>query len=222
MGRVSKYATVEERLKASQEQKQKYSQTERAKLLRREQNKRAYQRRTENKSKLAPTWPAIPRALRQQAALPLPRQSHFFLLEYRTREEISDDDVLAKWDFYPPYHIPHGSIGGGGLDAIIDRVHGRRLREQYQYEACRLQRYEKSTDTQILQEIDRDIHTYLTSWEELKHILDGTNLSHVDRKMGEHQMQWKARRVVDLLEDWKAVKKGRVDYAFTCLYTARW
>lgn len=96
------------------------------------------------------------------------------------------------------------------------------MREQYQHEARRLRCYEKSSDTQILQEIDRNIHTYLTSWHELKNILKTLPPSDVDHTMGKHLMQWKARRVVDLLEDWKMVKKGCVNDSFTCLFTTRW
>jgi hypothetical protein len=192
------------------------------KILRREQNKRAYLRHTADKIRLAPTWPTIPSAVRQQAALPLPKQSHFFRLEYRTQEEISDTDSLAKWDFYPPYNMPDGSIGNGRLEAIVEQVHGRRLREQYQHEVRCLRCYEISSDTQILEEIDRDINTYLTTWNELKHILRTLPPSHINHTMGEHLLQWKARRIVDLLEDWRVVKQGRVNHNFTCLFHTCW
>ncbi|KAF8170554.1 hypothetical protein BJ912DRAFT_933217 [Pholiota molesta] len=222
MGRVAKHTTAEECEHARKEKKKVYSQTKEAKALRQEQNKRAYQKRTQEKSKLSPTWPSIPRALRDQAALPIPQKSHFFLLEYRSREEVSDQDPLAKWDYYPPYHVPHGTIAGGGLEAIVDRVHGRRHLEQRQHEAQRLQRYNKGTDDQILAEIGRDINTYLTSWNELRNILKTMPYSDIDHTMGEHLKHWKARRVVDLLQDWKVVKKGRANGAFECHYANRW
>lgn len=172
---------------------------------------------------MAGTWPNIPCALRQQAALALPRESHFFRLEFRTREEVSDTDALAKWDFYPPYETSDDLIGTAKLEWIVERVHGRRLREQHQHEVRRLQRYDKLSDTEFMQEIDRDINTYLTSWHELRRILKTLpSNSHMDRTMGESLMQWKARRVVDLLEDWKVVKKGRADSQFICHFNTRW
>lgn len=118
--------------------------------------------------------------------------------------------------------MPDGSIGNGRLEAIVEQVHGRRLREQYQHEVRRLRHYEISSDTQILEEIDRDINTYLTTWNELKRILRTLPPSHINHTMGEHLLQWKARRIVDLLEDWRVVKQGRVNHNFTCLFNTRW
>ena len=240
MGRVSKYLTHDERVKAAKDRKADYNQTTRcvanlyglfmcsymtcrAKILRREQNRRAYQTRTQHKSRLTPTWSTVPRAIRDQGSTPLPVLSNFFKTEFRSRQQVSDDDALASWDYYPPYHSSGES--NRTLSVIIERAHGRRLREQYQSESLRLQRFNDGTDDDILTEIDRDINTYLTSWNELDAILrapSSDQMAHIDLIMGKHLLQWKARRVVDLLADWKAAKKGRSKQAFKVLFSNRW
>ncbi len=88
-----------------------------------------------------------------------------------------------------------------GLEVIVDRVHGRHLREQHQAEVQRLDRYRKGSDDDILREIDSDIHQYLVAWKDLKLALQLRPVSPIDHTMGHHLLQWKARRIVDLLAD---------------------
>lgn len=194
----------------------------RAKLVRSEQNRRAYQQRTRDRSKLVPTWPNIPRVVHQQAAFLLPTNSHFFKKEYRLGGKICDDDALAIWDSSPPYAISSASLGSVGLEVIIDRVHGRHLREQYQDEARRLERYRNADDDDILKEIDCDVHRYLAAWNTLRLALQLRPESPIDHTMGHHLLQWKARRIVDLLNDWKVVKKGRSQSTFSLHFSNRW
>jgi hypothetical protein len=195
--------------------------TRSAKTLRSLQNRRAYEKRTEKAHTVTPSWPKIPRALRQQAAIPLPLTSHWFRLEARSQEEASEDDRLAVWEYHPPYRVAHGSIGGGGLEAVSDGVHGRRYRIQQQFEAKRLRRFDKMTDDEMLIEISDHIKANLAEWARLQE-LNKTLSSHIDQVMGNHLGQWKARLVIDLLEDWRAVKKGRKNDAFYVLFANRW
>ena len=138
------------------------------------------------------------------------------------RSDASDDNALAKWDCYPPYATPLASFGTNGLELVVDRVHGWRLRAQYHSEARRIQHYETASDDDILAEIDRDIQANLKAWKELNSMLQIRPASPVDHAMGHHLLQWKARRLVDLLEDWKVVKKGRSNRAFYLHFARRW
>lgn len=238
MGRVSMHHTHEGRGKATAERRREYSRTSRydtlynsecsleycssAKLLRKEQNRHAYQKRIEGKSKLVPTWPTIPRVVHQQGALPLPTSSRFFKNEFRVRNDVSDDDTLAKWDHYPPYATPLASFGTNGLELVVDRLHGWRLRAQLHFETWRLRQYEESSDDEILAGIDRDIQANLRAWKELSLMLQMRPDSPVDHTMGHHLLQWKARHIVDLLADWKVLKKGRVNRPFNTHFINRW
>lgn len=195
----------------------------RAKLLRKEQNRRAYSLRTQDRSKLLPTWPTIPQAVHEQSSLPLPTHSHFFKQEFRYREDVSDVDALAKWDRLPPYSAKSASFGSVALDVTVDRIHGRRLREQYHYEVRRLERYRsRLNDDEILAEIDHDICQYFATWMELKVFLQLRPKSPIDHTMGHLLLQWKARRITDLLADWKVAKKGCSKGAFMTHFTDRW
>lgn len=115
------------------------------------------------------------------------------------------------------------SFGSAGRDIIVDRVHGRHLREQYHSEVRRLSRYrEGSSDDELLTEISRDICQYLVAWKELNSQLQLRPKSPIDYTMGHHLLQWKARRITDLLVDWKMAKKGRSTGAFVTHFTNRW
>lgn len=194
-----------------------------AKLLRSEQNRRAYQQRTRHKSKVLPTWPTIPKAVHEQGSVPLPKSSHFFKNEFRQRVDVSNDDALAIWDQPPPYSGISASFGSVGLEITVDRVHGRHLRQQYHSELRRLDRYRDGDgDDELLAEIDRNICQYLVAWKELKSYLQLRPKSPIDYTMGHHLLQWKARRITDLLVDWKIAKKGRSTGAFIAHFANRW
>ena len=192
-------------------------------MLRKEQNRRAYQQRMQGRSKVLPTWPTIPHAVHQQGSIPLPTDSHFFKTEFRYRGDVSDDDALAKWDHFPLHSpVSAASFGEVGLEVTIDRIHGRRLREQYHFEDRRVQRYRETSNDAILAEIDRDICQYLAAWKELKNLLQLRPKSPIDHTMGHLLLQWKARCITDLLADWKVLKKGGSISTFSLHFSNRW
>ena len=74
----------------------------------------------------------------------------------------------------------------------------------------------------FLQEIHAEITKWVQEWSELNKLLKTSNLLNVDLRMGKGLLEWKARRVMDLLVDWKAAKKGQDSNKFITLYTDRW
>ena len=83
-------------------------------------------------------------------------------------------------------------------------------------------RYKTLSNIIFLQEIHAEISKYILEWTTLNKLLKTTILAHVDSAMGRTLLEWKARRVMDLLGDWKAVKKGQDSDEFIILYSNRW
>ena len=108
------------------------------------------------------------------------------------------------------------------MPGFLELIQGRRLHAQYQYEELRLVRYKTMSEPVFLQEIHAEITKWVLEWSELNKLLKTTAFSDVDCKMGRSLLEWKARRVMDLLADWKAAKKGRNGDQFIILYSNRW
>jgi len=191
--------------------------------IRRAQNQRAYERRKSPKTYLVAPLPNIPRSLRvmSRSAFPIMKTSPLFQQEFRRRDEITQDDHLAHWDNFPPYHSSSLSTACG-MPGFLELIQGRRLHAQYQYEELRLVRYKTMSEPVFLQEIHAEITKWVLEWSELNKLLKTTAFSDVDCKMGRSLLEWKARRVMDLLADWKAAKKGRNGDQFIILYSNRW
>lgn len=147
--------------------------------------------------------------------------SALFQKEFCRQDEISDDNHLAHWDHFPPYHSS-SLLATYGMSGFLKLLQGRRFRAQHQYEEDRLVRYKIMSESVFLQEIHAEITKWVQEWSELNKLLKTSNLLNVDLRMGKGLLEWKARRVMDLLADWKAAKKGRDSNKFITLYTDRW
>ena len=101
----------------------------------------------------------------------------------------------------------------------VERVKGKKCESKWTY--IIVSKIEAKSVKCVL-EIDLDIQQYLAAWKELKLLLQLRPKSPIDHTMGHLLFQWKARRIVDLLADWKVVKKGRSKGAFPCHFTNRW
>lgn len=190
--------------------------------IRSAQNRRAYERRTTHKSKLKATWQRIPAGLKEQGCLPLPKNSHFFVQEVRSRDTPSSSDPLAVWDDFPPYASSSQSLSKSNLQALVERLHARQYLLQKHHEMDRISRFRSATCVDnCLEEIARDIDSLIAEWKILRALITGFSEATVDHTVGALHMQWKARRVVNLLEDWKAFKKSGID-GFLEVYCERW
>jgi hypothetical protein len=156
-----------------------------------------------------------------RSTFPIIKTSPLFQQEFRRRDEITQDDHLAHWDHFPPYHSSSLSTAYG-ISGFLELVQGRRLRAQYQYEERWLVRYKTTSEPVFQQEIHAEITKWVLEWSELNKLLKTPSLTDVDCKMGRSLLEWKAHRVMDLLADWKAVKKGRDSDQFIILYSNRW
>ena len=74
----------------------------------------------------------------------------------------------------------------------------------------------------FLQEIHTEIMKWVQNWSELNKLLKTASLAHVDLRMGRSLLEWKVHCVMDLLADWKAVKRGQDSNQFMTLYTNCW
>jgi len=155
------------------------------------------------------------------SVVPLPTTSPLFQQEFYHREEVTEADTLAHWEKSPPYHSSSLVITHG-ISGFLQLIQGRRRHAQYQYEELRLVRYRNMSNLVFLQEIHSEITKLVLEWSKLNKLLKATNLTDFDSTMGRSLLEWKARRVMDLIADWKAVKKGCDGNNFVILYTNHW
>ncbi len=229
MGRRAKYFTSEARAIACKERKAAYEKTElfvfypvpnshglrlihsRAKVLRSAQNCRAYECRR-GPVRLSLRFPTIPISISKFAVFPLPTDSIVFRSYRRSTEPIADDDELLHWDTFPPYPLASDRIFQLRLKEICHALHGRRMRLHHELDLARVKYLTSDTHDDLYREVHRDLIHLLDQAIKLKGILQQFKLSEVDFTMGVHLLQWKARRILALSEDWKALKKGDSDY----------
>lgn len=149
--------------------------------------------------------------------------AHFFLLELKTTDAPGKEDPLAIWDDFPPYSSPFGdTLNKARLETLIERLHARQYTYHKSYEIDRLAQFRASNNADDnLKDVDREINTNLLEWKILCSILKTFRDDSIDYAVGHLHMQWKARRVMALLEDWKALKKDGID-GFMVLYCNRW
>lgn len=207
------------------------------KEIRSAQNKRAYQkRRTEALKHSAAEEPLpepplvppdIPNLLKKYAEVPLPIALMHFKKEAQSRYEIDKeeaDQFFTYWD-NPPYIDPKSHIPMGPASYAHEyTVCGRRRRLQQDYERERILRIDALSDAQILEEIHSEIVKATAEWMSLKEILFEHKAAHSPnaRNMGKSLLCGKARRVIDFVEDWDAVKMGGKEQTLRILYLNRW
>ena len=194
------------------------------KVIRCAQNQRTYEKRKRSsQAYLVAPLPNIPRSLRvmSQSTFPIMKMSPLFQQEFRRQDEITQDDHLAHWDKFPPYHSSSLSTAYR-ISGFLELIQGWRLHAQYQYEELRLVCYKTTSELVFLQEIHAEITKCMLEWSELNKLLKTAGFSDVDCKMGRSLLEWKACHVMDLLANWKAVKKGQDSDKFIILYTNRW
>ena len=66
----------------------------------------------------------------------------------------------------------------------------------------------------------QNLSATLVDAKELKTVVKKFKSSKIDFAMGSHLLQWKAWRIIALVEDWKALKAG--NDMFIIEYTKRW
>ncbi|KAF9521408.1 hypothetical protein CPB83DRAFT_887933 [Crepidotus variabilis] len=215
MGRTSKYATETERLAARKAQKAQYRATPRAKELRSEQNRRAYERH--HPFKYTMRLPDTPKFVLKLAALPLPLDSTVFKAHLTRTEPFSSE--YAVWDNPPPYHVSPLLLSGG-LDDTINALHGHRTRLQFETEKARIKSYHQEAHQEVWMEVHQSLFRLICESKTLKKSLRGFKPSALDHQMGCHLLQWKARCIVALTEDWKALSEDTV--GIIMVHKKRW
>jgi len=235
MGRSAKYDTEKERQDARKEWKSQYAKSERyaicqlsraqlmneyrGKMLRSEQNRRAYKNRHEGPYKGSLRLPYVPTFVTALAALPLPRTSPLFRMHYHDEDDIAEDDTLVIWEHPPPYSDPR-CVEQKNLEETSTQLHGRRMCLQLDLENSRLAHFNRLPREEFMAEIHGDLVDHLTQCKDLRKLLNQFEALSTDHIMGTHLLQWKARRVVDLVVDWKALKHDQ--FKFVTVYGDRW
>jgi len=106
------------------------------------------------------------------------------------------------------------------IEETLVKLHGRRMRLQLELENARLPRFNRLPLEDFMAEVHTDLLHYLMQCRELKDTLKSLKAPGIDYTLGAHLLQWKARRVVSLVEDWKGLKQG--NYKFLTVYSDRW
>lgn len=124
-----------------------------------------------------------------------------------------EDQKLAGFDGYPPYQACTDIMPTShNINDLIDALHGRRLRQQREYEDDRLQLYKAAASNLdfLEQGVRALMMEFFKEWEEVGLALVG--LAGCDRehdiKLGQHSRQWPARRCLDLYDDFQALRAG--------------
>jgi len=190
----------------------------RAKALRSAQNRRAYERRV-GPEKPSLRLPIVPKWVQELAALPLPKSSHLFSIYFRSKDEISEDNDLTIWERLPPYPFKCGLLHYG-VEDTSDALHGHRHRLQLEFENERLVQYKQLPTAAFMEGVFRNLLETLADAKELKTVVKRFKSSKIDFVMGSHLLQWKARRIISLVKDWKALKAG--NDRFIIEYTEQW
>ena len=194
------------------------------KVIQRAQNQHAYEKcKTSSKTYLIAPLPNIPWSLyvMSWSTFPIMKTLPLFQQEFRCQDEITQDDHLAHWDNFPPYHSSSLSTAYG-ISGFLELIQRQRLHAQYQYEELWLVHYKTMSEPVFLQEIHAKITKCVLEWSELNKLLKTAGFGDVNCKMGRSLLKWKAHHVMDLLADWKAVKKGQDSDQFIFLFTNHW
>ena len=202
------------------------------KAIRSQQNQRAYQRRKgaahASSSDASLCIPRLPADLVDLADFPLPTSS-IFQQAMCSADALEDtdheDQKLAAFDGCPPYQSCQDIIPRSrNMDLLTDALHGRRLRQQREYEDSRLERYRAAASD--LEVFEREIHVlmmkYLTEWEEIGLALKGQVGcdQELNIQLGQHSHKWSARRCLSLYNDLQALQAG--SDKFLVVYVDRW
>lgn len=186
------------------------------------QNWCAYERHTVHTSKLKATWQHLPHGLKEQGDLPLPTNAHFFIQGIWSGDTPGGSDPLAIWDDFLPYTGSSQPLGRSNLEVLCKRLHARQYLLQKHHEMNQIPHFRGAIciDT-CLGEITHDIDSLVSEWKILHAILKDFSGGTIDHTIGLLHMQWKAWRVVHLLEDWKVFKKNGMD-GFLEVYCEQW
>ncbi|KAG6810167.1 hypothetical protein H0H92_013031 [Tricholoma furcatifolium] len=249
MGRRAKHSTHAGTLAASKRRQQDYFQSDRfvvpvrlpiyqsngkrfrGRELRSLQNRRAYLKRKCNSSTtstpppLQPSStppllqpPNLPDDLYDMGNLPLPTSYEFKdALESGYFYEDSDwnDEALASWLSPPPYTL----LPSGDPERFLDVLMGYRLRMLKEEEVARLDRFEGNASHDSLAEVHAELVVHYNRWKELR-IAVGNMKRGLGACLGVSFVQWEARRVCLLEQDFSALRHG-LDALFR-LFVDRW
>jgi hypothetical protein len=185
------------------------------KAIRTQQNQCAYQRRKgasdASSSDASLCIPRLPADLIDLADFPLPTSSIFQHAAHSAdvlEDTKYEDPKLAIFDGCPPYRSCQDiTPRSHDMDRLTDALHGRRLRQQREYEDSRLAQYRAAASTSDRECFEREIHAlmmeYLKEWEDIGIALTG--LAGCDQdlniRLGQHSCRWCARRCFSLCND---------------------
>ncbi|RDB30402.1 hypothetical protein Hypma_007024 [Hypsizygus marmoreus] len=250
MGRRAKYFTQDERKSAEQAWKRETAFTPHSQMLRKAQNKRAYETRkclssagtssvtvaslpsasTPHSPLLpssvlpllppSPSSPALPIQLTSIAVISIPNS-------YLFRQALESSDAL-KTTGYSDSELtkwigppPHALPPPKNSDHLMNALLRYRVRLQREHEADRLLRfYETKGGAAFAIELHEEFRHRFARWEELWDALGHISRLDLDGRMGWELLRWEAVQVVNLVADFTTLDEGMDP--FLTLYVTRW
>ncbi|KAG6886594.1 hypothetical protein C0992_003229 [Termitomyces sp. T32_za158] len=175
------------------------------------QNQRAYQKRKSlitaaSNVPASLQLPNLPGKLYKMADFPLPT-STVFQISFRNCDWYEDSDwadsTLANWNSPPPY----ASLPSGNADQFYDVLLGYRLRKRKEEEVARLDQYKDNPLCNFATKVHTELIDCHAEWEELDLITEGMQMD-PGRELGVQLLEWKARRVCHLEQDFLSLQQG--------------
>src|ERR1700722_4445789 len=168
-------------------------------------NHAAYKKLHGRQGSETPRIPALPSQLVSLALLPLPDPRSFFFAQALQSAAPLDESDLGRWDSDPPF--PEASYVPSELymERLIDVMHGRRLRQQGERDRAREVQCMGMSSVERQATISLELKTVLEEWRRLNSFLPEYRVSVWEVRMAEHLLQWRARTVYHLKEQWEAV-----------------
>lgn len=246
MGRRAKYLTNTEKQEASHKNKEAYRKSEQyvfllcsgfltladlpdsAKTLRVEQNRRAYIRRREAQKltqALKLELPPIPNRMRQLALRHVPMNMPRYKRGYESDIPIEEDEDYAQFLHLPPYIISD-ELKEGGWARVGLIVQGKREKALKNLEIKRLtEQYNRQKRRTFCETLHSDILQHLDGWRDLCTAVDRMRSRYLCEwvtTMGLQILQWEARLVMNMIEDFESVRCEEEDDKYIQVFLKRW
>jgi hypothetical protein len=143
---------------------------------------------------------------------------------YESDSPMEEDEDYSQFTQPPPYRISL-SLQDSGLQATSILLQGKREKALHMLEIKRLIEQYKRLDLAAFQQaIHADIVQHLDNWKGLCETVDKScsGWKPWNREMGKHFLQWEARLIANLVQDWEAISGGEDNDRYISVYLARW